>query len=292
MATRPSHQRALATHADLFHRHRHHGHLRPSAAQLAEPCHARRPPCFRGVVPTAPCAGTSPPPPPDQIVAAPTLLSSYLPPSILNRLPASVADRARRDGSPGDRPLYGIGPGCIFSPDFAALCKQFPLAIDFDSQGLNSDTTQSHGSAPLVATMAGDIPCGRPSIPAACTGSDIPPPSPRLDAPSAAASADSATAAVSRASSGDLASDAHRAFKERVMPSTPSTAGSMPALLSAVSDTTDVLSSPAPPRLRLCSSRTCQRICLLYKTRSPVNVAAHNELMVRLLTCSRSLTSS
>eukprot|EP00892_Ulva_mutabilis_P002852 jgi/Ulvmu1/12568/UM091_0010.1 len=65
MATRPSRQRALATHADLFHRHRHHGHLRPSTAQLAEPCHARQPPRIRGVVPTA-----SPPPPPDQIVAA------------------------------------------------------------------------------------------------------------------------------------------------------------------------------------------------------------------------------
>eukprot|EP00892_Ulva_mutabilis_P006579 jgi/Ulvmu1/4293/UM002_0013.1 len=166
MATRPSHQRALATHADLFHRHRHHGHLRPSAAQLAEPCHARRPPCFRGVVPDRPL----PPalhhrPRLTKSLPPPTLLSSYLPPSILNSR------------------LYRV----------------------------------RH-----------------------------PPPSPRLDAPSAAASADSATAAVSRASSGDLASDAHRAFKERVMPSTPSTAGSMPALLSAVSDTTDVLSSPAP----------------------------------------------
>eukprot|EP00892_Ulva_mutabilis_P004179 jgi/Ulvmu1/2132/UM128_0002.1 len=192
-------------------------------------------------------AGTSPTPTPDQIVAAanppklvPTtfdteqlcadtaalhLRSAPPPPPPPEtgldsvRLPASVTDRARRDGSPGDSPLYGICPSSIFSPDYAALCEQFPLAIDFDSQGPNSDTTQGHGSAPLVATMAGDIPCGRPSIPGACTGSEILPPSPHLDAPYATASADSAPAAASPASSGDLASDTHRAFKDRTLTS-------------------------------------------------------------------------
>eukprot|EP00892_Ulva_mutabilis_P003687 jgi/Ulvmu1/1690/UM115_0019.1 len=219
-------------------------------------------------------AGASPPPPPDQIVAAANPpefvpatidteqlcadnaalhLRSVPPPppppeTDLDSvgLPASVADRTLRNGSPGDRPLSRIGPGCIFSPDYAALCEQFPLAIDFDSQGPNSDMTQGHGSAPLVATMAKDILCGRPSIPAACTGSDILPPSPRVDAPFAAASADSAPAAASPASSGDLASDAHRAFKERVMASLDTLHLRVHARPTVGCITTDVPLSPTP----------------------------------------------